>query len=114
MHTKFLIKNVLLGVHVFYPPSEGMTIIILFHSTGFRNFKTFYKQYVLRYLFKDFRVLPSDNRFIEIKKEIVFPLYFFLAKHFGQTPSIGFIDSISLSKSARAPTIKKHILKPLL
>ena len=59
--------------------SEVMTIVILFHLSGFRNFKTFYTGYVMTYLSKSFPLLPSYNRFVEIKKEAIFPLYCFLS-----------------------------------
>ena len=77
-------------------PSEVMTIVILFHLSGFRNFKTFYIGYVLNYLSDAFPKLPSYNRFVEIKQEVIFPLYCFLASRFGQTTGIAFIDSTPL------------------
>lgn len=40
-------------------PSEVMTIIILFHMSSFRNFKTFYLGYVSSHLSNDFSKLPS-------------------------------------------------------
>jgi hypothetical protein len=30
--------------------SEVMTIIVLFHSSGYRNFKTYYTQHVLKHM----------------------------------------------------------------
>ena len=77
--------------------SEVMTIIILFHVSGFRNFKMFYTGYVFSHLCKEFPTLPSYSRFVEIKKEVVFPLYCFLSNHFGKVSGISFIDSTPLA-----------------
>jgi len=78
-------------------PSEVMTIMILFHLSGFRNFKTFYTGYVIPHLSDAFPKLSSYNRFVEIKKDVVFPLYCFLGTRFGQTSGISFIDSTPLA-----------------
>ncbi len=56
-------------------PSEVMTLVILFHIVGYRNFKTFYNGYTLNHLKKDFPNLPSYNRFVELKSQLVFPLH---------------------------------------
>ena len=42
--------------------SEVMTIIVLFHSSGYRNFKTFYTQHVLKHPGWAFSKLISYNR----------------------------------------------------
>ncbi|MGR3952016.1 MAG: hypothetical protein QRY74_03825 [Chlamydia sp.] len=55
--------------------SEVMTIFILFHIVGYRNFKTFYNGYVLQVLKRQFPNCPSYNRFLELKKSIAFPLH---------------------------------------
>lgn len=46
--------------------SEVMTIIVLFHSSGYRTFKDFYTQYLLRHGLRDFPRLTSYNRFVEL------------------------------------------------
>src|SRR5947207_14671782 len=44
--------------------SEVMTIIVLFHSSGYRNFKTFYTQHVLKHLAWAFpRLIVSRSSF---------------------------------------------------
>ncbi len=43
--------------------SEVMTIIVLFHSSGYRDFKTYYTQQVQRRLSSAFPKLVSYNRF---------------------------------------------------
>lgn len=76
--------------------SEVMTLVILFHIVGYRNFKTFYAGYVLNYLKKDFPNLPSYNRFLELKSQLVFPLHCYLMTRLGSCTGISFIDSASL------------------
>jgi len=76
--------------------SEVMTIVILFHMSGYRNFKTFYIGYVAIYLRKSFPKLPSYQRFVELKKGIPFPLYCYLQTCMGQTTGISFVDSTSI------------------
>jgi DDE family transposase len=77
-------------------PSEVMTIIILFHISGFRCFKNFYNGYILRHLHQDFPKCPSYQRFVELKKSNVFPLYCYLISCMGQVTGISFVDSTSL------------------
>lgn len=76
--------------------SEVMSIVILFHVHGYRNFKTFYTGYALKYLIKDFPGLPSYNRFVELKKRVVFPLHCYLMTIRGVCTGISFVDSTSL------------------
>ena len=58
--------------------SEVITILIIFHSNGFRCLKHFYKKYVcvhLRHLFPD---IVSYNRFVELQKSILLHLAIFI------------------------------------
>lgn len=77
-------------------PSEVMSIIILFHITGYRNFKTFYNGYLLRFFKREFPGCPSYNRFLELKKCMVFPLHVYLTMRFGESTGISFVDSTCL------------------
>ena len=73
--------------------SEIITIIVLFHLSGFRNFKHFYLGYLSLYLRSYFPQLPSYSRFIELKERAAFPLYAFLTTIFGTSNGVNFIDS---------------------
>lgn len=46
--------------------SEVMTIQVLFHISGHRNFKTFYKESVCKHLANDFPDLVSYNRMVVV------------------------------------------------
>lgn len=76
--------------------SEVMTIITLFHSSGYRNFKTFYIQHVLKHLSWAFPKLVSYNRFVELMSSALVPLCGYLQSRKGHCSGISFIDSTSL------------------
>ena len=54
--------------------SEMMTIQVLFHFSGYRNFKTFYNGYVAYHLRSYFPNLVSYNRMVELKRGSLLPL----------------------------------------
>jgi len=88
--------------------SEIMTIIILFHTGGFRNFKHLYKGYVQVHLTNDFPQLVSYNRFVELMGRTLIPLIAFqIHKQKGIVTGISFIDSTALAV-CRNQKIHKH------
>jgi hypothetical protein len=76
--------------------SEIISIFIHFHQMRFRDFKTYYFQYVIPYLKELFPGLVSYNRFIELLKSISIPLCAFLQTLLGEKTGIYFIDSLVL------------------
>lgn len=76
--------------------SEVMTIIVLFHASGYRNFKTYYTQHVLKHLAWAFPRLVSYNRFVELMPGALVPLCGYLQTRKGECSGISFIDSTSL------------------
>ena len=54
--------------------AEIMLIMILFHSGGYRCFKHFYLEYVCKHLAHLFPRKVSYNHFVELEKEVLFPL----------------------------------------
>ena len=77
--------------------SEVMTIIVLFHTSGYRNFKTFYTDYVLQHLRWAFPKLVSYNRFVELMPAALVPLCCYLHTRRGQCSGISFIDSTTIA-----------------
>lgn len=55
--------------------SEVMALLVMFHISGFRNLKTFYKGFVCQYWHQEFPDLPSDNRFVERERDVLIPLW---------------------------------------
>ena len=77
--------------------SEVMTIEVLYHQSGYKNFKTFYNLYVTKHLLWAFPHLVSYNRFVEYKREAMIPLWCYLHTRFGFCTGISFVDSTSLA-----------------
>jgi hypothetical protein len=73
-----------------------MTILISFQSSGFRNFKTFYGQYLSHFYKNAFPTMPSYNRFIEIMNRVIFHLILFSQINAGKRTGIYHIDSTCL------------------
>lgn len=73
--------------------SEIMTLIIHFHQSRYRDFKSYYLKYVQKYLLKFFPDLLSYSRFVEIMPKALLPLT--LLVHFNEKEytKIYFVDS---------------------
>jgi hypothetical protein len=78
-------------------PSEIMTIVIFYHVAGFKCFKYFYQQGILKTWKSYFPDAVSYNRFIELKKEVNLALFFFI-HYFGLGKQTGsyYVDSTKL------------------
>ena len=77
--------------------AEIMLIMILFHSGGYRCFKHFYLEYVCKHLAHLFPRKVSYNRFVELEKEVLFPLTIFIKTVLiGRCTGISFVDSTPL------------------
>jgi hypothetical protein len=77
--------------------SEIMTLVILFHQSGYRTFKHFYCNLVRprwRHLFPG---MLSYTRFINLMPRVLLPLCAFLPQRFGRDTGIAFIDSTKLA-----------------
>jgi hypothetical protein len=77
--------------------SEVMTIVILFHASGFRNLKTYYTQYVCVHMRREFPNLVSYERFVELQSQTALPLTAFLQTRFGRCTGISFVDATSIA-----------------
>ena len=90
--------------------SEVITIMILFHFSGYRCLKHFYVGHVCSHMLHLFPRPVSYNRFTELEKKVAVPLILFLKKcsHIFTTFSISdaFIDDNSclcVSIDSKAP-----------
>ena len=77
--------------------SEIMTILIAFHSSGYRNFKTYYQDQVCRYWRAEFPGLVSYQRFVEFMPSALLPLCAYLRSCLGVCTGISFLDSTPLA-----------------
>jgi transposase len=77
--------------------SEVMTILVLFHLSGYRNFKAFYTEHVMRHLAGSFPRLVSYQRFVELQRDALAPLWCYLHTRFGDCTGIAFVDATTLA-----------------
>ena len=78
----------------FLSDSEVITIMILFHTGGFRHLKHFYTNYVQVHMHRDFPRTVSYNRFVELQQKATMPMAIFLkACCLGRCTGVSFIDS---------------------
>lgn len=77
--------------------SEIMTILIFFHQMRYRDFKTYYIQFVQVYLRAEFPHLVSYSRFVEAIPTALVPLCAYLQSCYGQCTGVSFIDSTPLA-----------------
>jgi transposase len=77
--------------------SEVMTILIAFHSSGYRNFKTYYREQVCRYWCAEFPGLVSYTRFVEFMPSALLPLCAYLRTCLGSCTGLSFLDSTPLA-----------------
>lgn len=77
--------------------SEIMTLLIHFHQTRHRDFKTYYTKYVHPHLRAEFPMLLSYGRFIQRLPRVIEPLCAFLGSTYGLLTGISFIDSTALA-----------------
>lgn len=84
-----------------------MTILIAFHQSCYRNFKTYYQQKVQTQWSEEFPALVSYNRFIEWIPSTLIPLCAYLRSCFGSCSGISFLDSTSL-KVCHNRRIQQH------
>jgi DDE family transposase len=76
--------------------SEGMTILIRFHSSGYRTFKDFYVGYVRLHWRGEFPGLVSYERFIEFIPSALVALCAYLQSLLAACTGINFLDSTPL------------------
>jgi hypothetical protein len=76
--------------------SEVMTIIVMFHSSSYRNFKAYYAEQVMKHYAGAFPRLVSYQRFVELMPRALVPLCGYLQTRKGECSGISFIDSTSL------------------
>ena len=76
--------------------SEVMTIIIHFHQSRYRDFKSYYTRYVQKHLRGEFPNLVSYSRFVELMPLALLPLCLYLKTRLGPVTGISFIDATAL------------------
>lgn len=74
--------------------SEIMTIAVYFHQSKFRDFKSYYKTMILRFLKSYFPKSVSYNRFVELMRYSLIPLLLYTIQYgLSKCDGLKFIDS---------------------
>lgn len=89
--------------------SERMLIMIMFHAYGYRNFKTFYIDYISKHCTDIFPNLLSYNRFVELEPSLLLALTVFLYTQKGKCTGISFIDSTSIKVCLKSRAKKNKV-----
>jgi transposase len=77
--------------------SEIMTILIVFHQSHYRNFKSYYLEHVLPHLRGEFPGLVSYTRFVDYIPSALVPLcVYFKTNCLGICTGLSFVDSTSI------------------
>jgi hypothetical protein len=76
--------------------SEIMTILVMYHESGYKNLKSFYLREIGLHHRRDFPHLVSYNRFVELQRRCLLPLFFYLLVKRGSCTGVSFIDATSL------------------
>jgi transposase len=76
--------------------SEVMTLLIAFHHSGFRDFKTYYTRFVCQYWRQHFPDLVSYTRMLKLLQTVLPALCSYLKQRFAKPTGIAFIDSTTL------------------
>ena len=77
--------------------SEVMTILVLFHASGYRDLKSFYTRHVAEQMSGAFPNLVSYGRFVELQRDALAPLWCYLHTRFGECTGIAFVDATTLA-----------------
>ena len=93
--------------------SEVATIVIYFHSSGYRNFKNYYIKHIIKHCQSEFPNLVSYNRFVELIPSALMPLIFYLNTRKGEVTGISFIDSTRLPICSNNRATRNKVFKGL-
>lgn len=77
--------------------SEVMTVLILFHISGYRNLKQFYLEFVRQHLNQEFPSLVGCTRFVEFERDALILLAAYLHTKRGACTGISLVDSTKLA-----------------
>ena len=77
--------------------SEIITLLLVFHSSGFKHLKSFDHGFAEPLLRGSFPGLPCYEHFVSLQKSVFVPLVFFLLSHLGTRTGLYYIDSTALA-----------------
>lgn len=93
--------------------SEIMTILILFQQSGYRNFKTYYLEYVRRHLQPEFPNLISYPRFVYLMPRALRALTLLMLKLCGESDGIAFVDATTIKVCHNKRIVRNRVFDGL-
>ena len=94
--------------------SEVITIILLFHLSGFRTFKHFYIFYVQKHMQKEFPQTVSYNRFVELMQSNLMTMTIFTKTCcLGKCTGISFVDSTPIRVCNKKRISRNKVFKDI-
>jgi len=93
--------------------SEVMTILILFHASGYREFKRFYLYEICIHLKQAFPKTPSYTHFLALEKRAMIPLGCLFNVLRGKCSGISMVDSTSLEVCHLKRSASNRVFKGL-
>ncbi|QAR29894.1 IS982 family transposase [Ornithobacterium rhinotracheale] len=94
--------------------AEVITIMILFHLSGFRTFKHFYIYYVQKHMQQEFPQTVSYNRFTELMQSNIMALTMFAKTcALGSCTGISFVDSTPIRVCGNKRIKRNKVFKDL-
>lgn len=88
-----------------------MTIMIHFHQSRYRDFKSYYTQYVQLHLRSEFPNLVSYERFVALMPSVLIPLCAYLISCYGRCSGISFIDSTPIAVCHNRRIASHHVFE---
>ncbi|QAR31427.1 IS982 family transposase [Ornithobacterium rhinotracheale] len=94
--------------------AEVITIMILFHLSGFRTFKHFYIYYVQKHMQQEFPQTVSYNRFTELMQSNIMALTMFAKTcALGSCTGVSFVDSTPIRVCGNKRIKRNKVFKDL-
>lgn len=87
--------------------SEIMTIVIHFHQSGYRDFKTYYTRHVQKHLRSAFPGLVCYSRFVALLPRVLWLMWGYALVRCGRCTGVSFVDSTPL-QVCRPRRIQRH------
>ncbi|PCS22987.1 Mobile element protein [Candidatus Enterovibrio escicola] len=88
-----------------------MTIVIAFHQSRYRDFKTYYIYFVCRYLTNEFPELVSYTRILKLMQGVLLPLRSYLTHRQARLTRIAFIESSKLQVCHNLRILRHQVFK---
>ncbi len=91
--------------------SEVMTLVITFHRSGYRDFKTYYIHFVYCSPINEFPELCSYTRMLKLMQGVLVPLCFYFTHRKARPTGIAFVDLSKLQVYHNLRILRHQVFK---